>query len=105
MKSLTMTNHGAKAFFDVDIPLQESTQSAANVAELVSGLLITVDALADDIAHDDVLQALAITTAVRRAMADVSAKHGCDIPLKLLDAKVASAGLGAAATGETAATG
>lgn len=99
MNHLAMTNHGAEAFFDVDIPLPDSTQSAASVAELVSGLLYTVDALADDIAHDDVLQALAITTAVRKAMAEVSAKHGCDLPLKLLDAKVAQAGLGAAATG------
>ncbi len=96
MNSVPTTDRHPETFFDVDIPLHESTESAASVAQLVSGLLYTVDALAEDVGHDDVLQALAITTAVRKAMADVSSKHGCDIPLKLLDARVASADFEAA---------
>jgi hypothetical protein len=96
MNSFPTAQNAADTSFDVDIPLQDSTKSAANVAQLVSGLLYTVDALADDVAHTDVLQALEIATAVRKAMADVSSKHGCEIPLKLLDAKVATAEFGVA---------
>jgi hypothetical protein len=96
MSSFPTAQNAAEHFFDVDIPLEGTTKSAANVAQLVSGLLYTVDALADDVAHTDVLQALAIATAVRKAMADVSSKHGHDIPLKLLDAKVATADFGVA---------
>lgn len=91
MNSWHTTNRPSETFFEVDIPLQHKTESAEGVALLVTGLLHTVDALAGDVGHDDVLQALKNTTAVRRAMADVSTKHGCDIPLKLLDAKVTAA--------------
>jgi hypothetical protein len=91
MNSLPATERTHAAVFDVDIPLQGDTKSAERVALLVSSLLYTVDTLAEDDGHNDVLQALEITTAVRRAMADVSTRQGGDIPLKLLDAKVAVA--------------
>jgi hypothetical protein len=91
MNVLPLTNASAESCFEVDIPLHAYTDSATHVAQMVSALLESIAEVDDDVSHSDILQALAITTAIRAGMADAAAQHGADLPLRLLDVQVSSA--------------
>ena len=67
------------------------------VLRTTDGTLLNVIGGRDgEVSHADVLQALAITTSVRVAMADAAARRGADYSLELLDFEIVpveSAGL------------
>jgi hypothetical protein len=88
MNRLTTTEHKHRAIVDVGIPLHEETDSATDVAELVGTLLNDIAAYDRQASHGDILQALAITTAVRLAMADTAAARGQEPSLDLIDVQV-----------------
>jgi hypothetical protein len=92
MITLPMTDTSAKACLELEIPLHANTDSATHVAQLVGTLLDNIAGVGEEVSHADVLQALAITTAVRVGMADAAAQVGADVPLKLLDVQAATAG-------------
>ena len=73
------------------MPLHAFTDSGIHVAQLVGTLLNEIADVDHEVSHADILQALAITTALRMAMADASAKTGGDFSLELLDTDVGSA--------------
>lgn len=61
---------GGRAF-DIDFPLHPQTQSAAAVSELITRLLAAITAHAGDrtdVSDGDILQALAMTSAIRSRM-------------------------------------
>lgn len=63
---------GGRAF-DIDFPLHPETRSAKSVSDLVTRLLETISEHAgqrDDVSDGDILQALAMTTAIRGRMLD-----------------------------------
>jgi hypothetical protein len=72
---------------DLDMPLNAQTDDSEAVARIVEGLLGGIEDLKanEGISDRDIVQALNIATAVRTAVADLSAD--CDQPfsLKLLD--------------------
>jgi hypothetical protein len=76
--------------FDVEIPLHELTDSDTDVAHLVGSLLNDISDVDSRVSHGDILQALAITTAVRMAMADAAAKTQTETSFRLLDIEVGS---------------
>jgi len=80
-----------KACLELDMPLHAFTDSGIHVAQLVGNLLNEIAEVDHEVSHADILQALAITTAVRMAMADASAEAGGDFSLELLDINVGSA--------------
>ena len=90
MNTLPLPVRNHQACFEIDLPLHDCTDSGTHVAELVGTLLNDIAGVDCDISHDDILQALAITTAVRMAMADAAAKPGVEFSLELLDVKVES---------------
>jgi len=80
-----------KAYLELDMPLHAFTDSGIHVAQLVGTLLNEIADVDHEVSHADILQALAITTAVRMAMADASAETGGDFSLELLDIDAGSA--------------
>ena len=63
---------GGRAF-DIAFPLHPETRSAASVSELATRLLEVISEHAgarDDVSDGDILQALAMTTAIRGRMLD-----------------------------------
>ena len=57
--------------FEIDFPLHRETGDAVRVSQLISALLDTIDrdiALAGETSNGDVLQALAMATAIRAGM-------------------------------------
>ena len=63
---------GGRAY-DIDFPLHPETRSAQSVSDLVTRLLETITAHAggrDDVSDGDILQALAMTAAIRGRMLD-----------------------------------
>ena len=61
---------GGKAF-DIAFPLHPQTQSATSVSDLVTGLLAVISEHAKgrtDVSDGDILQALAMTSAIRARM-------------------------------------
>jgi len=90
MNALEMTPQSRKATLDVNIPLHGHTDSEQDVAEIVGKLLNEISRFDHQSSHADILQALAITTAVREAMADAAEKTSVDFSLKLLDVEVGS---------------
>ena len=59
--------------FDIEFPLHPQTQSAAAVSDLVSRLLAVISEHAEgrsDVSDGDILQALAMTSAIRGRMLD-----------------------------------
>jgi hypothetical protein len=63
---------GGRAF-DIDFPLHPETRSAQSVSDLVTRLLEAISAHAgqrDDVSDGDILQALAMTAAIRGRMLD-----------------------------------
>jgi hypothetical protein len=77
-----------EACFELDMPLHAYTDSDTHVAQLVGTLLNDIADVDHEVSHADVLQALAITTAVRVAMADAATKTGANFSLELLDVDV-----------------
>ncbi|MCG6863505.1 MAG: hypothetical protein LJE70_19930 [Chromatiaceae bacterium] len=90
MNALAMTPQSRKATLVVDIPLHTHTDSEQDVAEIVGKLLNEISRFDHRSSPADILQALAIITAVREAMADAAEKPGVDFSLKLLDVEVGS---------------
>ena len=90
MNALATTTQSRKATLDVDIPLHAHTDSGHDVAALVGRLLNEIAKFDHQSSHADVLQALAIATAVRAAMADAAANPGVDFSLEFLDVEVGS---------------
>ena len=88
MNMLPMTTHKHQATLDVDIPLHSFTESPSDVARLVGTLLNEISEADGRICHGDILQALAITTAVRMAMADAASISGADFSMDVLDVEV-----------------
>lgn len=90
MNTLPLPVQSAKACLELDIPLHAYTDSDTHVAQLVGTLLNDIAGVDHEVSDADVLQALAITTAVRVAMADAAAKPGVDFSLELLDVTLGS---------------
>jgi hypothetical protein len=78
-----------KVCLELDIPLHVYTDSESQVALLVGTLLNDIAGVDHEVSHADILEALAITTAVRVAMADT--KAGSGFSLELLAVTVHSA--------------
>jgi hypothetical protein len=91
MNTLPQTVKPPRACLELDIPLHACTDSDTHVAKLVGTLLNDIAGGDDEVSHADVLQALAITTAVRTAMADAAEQGGAGFSLDLLDVEVAPA--------------
>ena len=83
---------GSTDFLEIDIPLSAHTGSHDGVARLVGTLLNDVSRIGRDLTHDDILQALVVTMAVRQAMANAEVDAGGDLSMQLLDAEVCRAG-------------
>jgi hypothetical protein len=90
MSALATIPQSRKTTLDVNIPLHGHTDSEHDVAELVSRLLNEISEFDNHSSHADILQSLAITTALRAAMADAAAQPGVDFSLDLLDVEVSS---------------
>lgn len=75
---------------DIDLPLHPSTDDGEEVARLVHGILVDIDALTAGrrTSQQDIVQAMTIATAVRAAMAEVRTASGQRIALDLLDVGV-----------------
>jgi hypothetical protein len=73
--------------FELELPLHPATDNAEHVAQLLDGLLGLVDEFCRrrQTSEADVLQALTVATALRTAMAEVSACNGDTVPARLLD--------------------
>lgn len=81
-------DHGS---IDVDLPLHPRTDNGEHVALLVQRILTAVGngALGTEApSHADVVQALTIATALRAALAEVSARAGGAVTMDLLDIAV-----------------
>jgi len=92
MNTLPLTVQSPKACLELDIPLHAYTDSDTHVAQLVGTLLNEITGVDHEVSHADVLQALAITTAVRMAMAEAAEQGGDGFFLELLDVEVEPAG-------------
>jgi len=69
MQFVAVTSGGRA--YEVEFPLHPETRSASSVSELVTGLLGVISehvGARDDVSDGDVLQALAMTTAIRGRM-------------------------------------
>jgi hypothetical protein len=88
MNTLPLTARDSRACIELDVPLHACTDSDSHVAQLVGTLLDDIAGVDHEVSHADVLQALAITTAVRMMMADAAEKGDDGFSLKLLDVSV-----------------
>ena len=80
--------------FDIEFPLHSQTQSAVRVAQLVSALLETIDkdiAVSGETSNGDVLQAIAMTMAVRARMIHAASDTSAGLSTQLLDVALAAA--------------
>lgn len=78
---------GGRAF-DIDFPLHPQTQSAPAVSDLVTRLLETISAHAEgraDVSDGDILQALAMTSAIRGRMLEGDQSQTGDLNRQLYD--------------------
>ena len=78
---------------DVEFPLHPATHCPEDVSALVEHVLCDIDDYlrrTDDVSHDDVLQALAIATAVQLAKRSRGNRAGVDFTMELLDIAVDS---------------
>lgn len=91
MNTLPLPVRSSRACLEVNMPLHAYTDSDTHVAQLVGTLINDIAGVDHEVSHADILQALAITTAVRVAMADAAAKPGVDFSLELLDVSVGAA--------------
>jgi hypothetical protein len=89
--------------FDIEFPLHPQTQSAQAVSDLVTGLLAVISEHAKgrtDVSDGDILQALAMTSAIRGRMLEGDQSQVADLNRFLLkqswDAVSAASGYSAA---------
>ena len=78
---------GGRAF-DIDFPLHSQTQSAPAVSELVTRLLETISEHAkgrEDVSDGDILQVLAMTSAIRGRMLEGDQSQIADLNRQLHD--------------------
>jgi hypothetical protein len=78
---------GGRAF-DIDFPLHPQTQSALGVSDLVTRLLAAISEHAKgraDVSDGDILQALAMTSAIRGRMLDGDQNQIADLNRQLYD--------------------
>jgi hypothetical protein len=76
---------------DIDLPLHPDTENEEHVALLVQRILHAIDAVADGgpaPCQTDVMQALSIATALRAALAEVSARANGKLSFNLIDIAV-----------------
>ncbi len=90
MKTLLFTalTSGGRAF-DVTFPLHPQTRSAEAVSEMITALLETLSHQVEgrqDVSDGDVLQALAMTLAVRARMVDAQAPSTLALVNELVEA-------------------
>jgi len=90
MKTLLFTalTSGGRAF-DVNFSLHPQTRSAEAVSEMITGLLETLSHQVEarqDVSDGDVLQALAMTLAVRARMVDADAHSTLALVNELVEA-------------------
>lgn len=90
MNALAPIPENRKSTLDINMPLHIHTDSERDVADLVGKLLNAISRFDHQSSHADILQALAITTAVRAAVADTAANPGVDFSLELLGMEVGS---------------
>ena len=89
MNATPATSH--QGIFDVDFPLQPDTKSATDVSRMVDEILHTIGSYTGNerrVSPSDVLQALAIASAVHKAQARTMEKTGAEFSLQLLDVAV-----------------
>ncbi|MGD2083041.1 MAG: hypothetical protein PVF91_08750 [Chromatiales bacterium] len=70
---------------DIDFPLHPGTQSSEAVSRLVGQILEQIQSQPEPVGDSDILQALAIATAVRIAVANANRKLGVELAIELLD--------------------
>jgi hypothetical protein len=73
---------------DIELPLHPSTDNSEHVALLVQRILGAIEDVAAssrEPSQIDIVQALSIATALRTAMAEVSARAGSTLSMNLLD--------------------
>jgi len=70
---------------EVAFPLHPGVNSEERVSRLVKDFLALIDAEQPGVDHTDVLQALAITTALRLAVAEANQKPGIELAIELID--------------------
>jgi hypothetical protein len=74
-----------QAITEVAFPLHPAVRSEKVVSELVKHFLGDIRAQGDQASDEEVLQALAITTAIRLAVAQANGKPGIEMAIELLD--------------------
>ena len=83
----TAVTSGGRAF-DIEFPLHPQTRSAQAVSEMITSLLETLSQHVEahqDVSDGDVLQALAMTLAVRARMVDAEPKSTLALVNQLVD--------------------
>lgn len=70
---------------EVVFPLHPKVDSEERVSRLVQQFLALIKAEESELGHTDVLQALAITTALRLAVAEANQKPGIELAIELID--------------------
>jgi hypothetical protein len=70
---------------EVTFPLHPRVHSEEQVSHLVRELLARIEAEGPGLDHTDVLQALAITTALRLAVAEANQKPGIELAIEPID--------------------
>ncbi len=79
--------------FDIEFPLHPGTRSGEQVSQLVTDLLDTLTRQVDgepDISHGDILQALAITLAIRTRIMDAHPETVREVIGRLFDTAFAA---------------
>lgn len=74
-----------REILDVTFPLHPDTRSSEAVSRLVGKLLGEIQSQPEPMEDADILQALAIATAVRVAVANANRKLGLELAIELLD--------------------
>ena len=74
-----------KGISEVAFPLHPKVNSEERVSRLVKEFLALIEAEQAGVDHTDVLQALAITTALRLAVAEANQKPGIELAIELID--------------------
>ena len=90
MKAHSTLETQPRATVELGFPLLPCTDSDSDVAGLVAALLDEIARTYPHASHGDILQALAITTAVRSALADTEREVGAGMSLALLAFEVDS---------------
>ena len=76
---------GFSGVSEVTFPLHPTVDSEERVSRLVQQFIELIEAEDANHGHTDVLQALAITTALRLAVAEANQKPGIELAIELID--------------------